>query len=341
MRYVWLDLLRWVLASGVFFYHSLEGMLGYSPTWDVITRVGGLGILPFFVISGVAITLTLPRATPTNFVWNRIRRLLPALLFVSVLQVLVTLWSVRRENLDADRIEIILRDIFQGLLPLPNYDGTFTNFVTWTIAVEVRFYFLALLLLLIAVMFKKLITPSFIFAGLAAWLGLLYLNSYDEIPIINTLIIPIEGPFFALGVLFGLTVAKKIQVAKLVLLFILIIPLLAFHIYEHFKAFEPVNAFANTLYVGMSIVLVFVFLHVPNPPGKFLNGFLPEIGKASYPLYLLGGAFGMTLVRLPSISELGTPASQWLVYILISFVAVAFSRFIEPRFFPKLFPKHF
>jgi len=321
----------------VFFYHSLESRLGDYPTWDAITRVGGLGILPFFVISGVAITLTLPRSTPANFVRHRIKRLLPALLFVSILQSFLTMWTVRNKDLTADDIEILFRDFLQGLVPLPNSDGTFTNFVTWTIAIEVRFYALALLFLVILKVMKRAVSSDMIMIGLSVWVGLLYLDAYSTIPIINTLIIPIEGPYFALGVLFGLTVNRQISRNRIFLLAIFIVPLIANHLYTQFNLLAPVNSFSNVVFIVLSVILVLIFLHVPNPPGKAINAFLPEIGRASYPLYLIGGAFGMMLVRLPSVSALGTPISQLVVYVFISLAAILFSKYVEPRFFPKLF----
>lgn len=340
MRYVWLDLLRWVLASGVFFYHSLEQRLGDFPEWEPLSKVGGLGILPFFVISGLAISLTLSRSTPSSFVKNRIMRLLPAILFVALLQIVITAWSTRHNFFESDNLKIFLRDVAQGFVPLPNQDGSFTNFVTWTIAIEVRFYALALLLLLIIKVARRTLGARTLYIALATWIGLLYLNSYSTIPIVDPLIIPTEGPLFALGVLFGLVVQKQIRKSQLLVLFVFLIPLLGRQIYISISGYPPQIALADLLFIVISISLVFALLYIPNPKPLWAQNAFTEIGKASYSLYLLGGAFGMAVFRLPQIQVLGTPISQAATYIFISVIALTFSVLIDRRLGGFLFPRN-
>jgi exopolysaccharide production protein ExoZ len=79
---IWsLQVLRFIAAALVVYFHSVEialwgtGSVGLLP--HELARVGNVGVDLFFVISGVVVARTAPALTPSQFIWKRIRRIIP------------------------------------------------------------------------------------------------------------------------------------------------------------------------------------------------------------------------------------------------------------------------
>lgn len=345
-RFVWLDPLRWILATFVFPYHSQEGLLGWTQAdpgvRELIFRYGYLGVDAFFVISGFAISLSLYRVTAGQFVAHRLKRLLPALIFVGVLEIAMMVLLKVNHRLDQSWWTI-LTGVFRHLPLYPAENGQFGNFVLWSITIELRFYALALLFLVILALRKRAVTGMAVAIGTAIWLGLIYLQAYtaipeiEQIPGLKTLVISEWAPYFIFGIVIGLATRKDIPRPFLALMLLLVLPPLAQRIAERLATGQSLGAVGNQLSNAVGAIMIAVFLayiviavRVPNPRSQRLSRALSVLGRASYPLYLIGGFIGMSAVGwLHQDSDART--STIVTYVVIAIVTVAFTLYVEPR----------
>ena len=157
-----IDVLRAIAVLGVVFYHA------NIPFFDG----GYVGVSIFFVISGYLITGIIKRKLESNsfsfleFYENRIRRILPALLFmILVISLLVVVTSV-----DKAEVRQIQSSVKRILIAIPNiFFYLNTNYFdpaaetmhllhTWSLGVEEQFYFImpALLFFLFKMLKGKL-----------------------------------------------------------------------------------------------------------------------------------------------------------------------------------------
>lgn len=141
-----LDLLRFFAALSVVFYH-----LTYRPnepalfTWlQPFTKFGYLGVDVFFIISGFVILWSaLGRSVP-QYLISRVSRLYPSF-WVAILVTSATLLVLRPDRLQP------LWAIAVNFTMMPSYFGGpdhYVDSVYWTLAIELKFYFLVLLVLL-------------------------------------------------------------------------------------------------------------------------------------------------------------------------------------------------
>lgn len=89
------DFLRFIGAFLVIFSHSFvltSGTNNGEPLFNItgILTLGGIGLLIFFVISGFLITQSWDmRNLPSQFIWNRLLRIIPGLVGVSLVTIIV------------------------------------------------------------------------------------------------------------------------------------------------------------------------------------------------------------------------------------------------------------
>jgi len=180
-----IDGLRAIAVGAVIFYHAQIAILGHQPF-----KGGFIGVDIFFVISGYLITsIILKELVTTNtfsfkyFYERRIRRILPALLFVMLVS-LPFAWMYLLPSSFIDFSKSILSSLgfssnFYFYYSGQQYGalgGLFTPFLhTWSLSVEEQFYILFPIVLLITFKyFKKylihiLILGFVISLGLADW----------------------------------------------------------------------------------------------------------------------------------------------------------------------------
>lgn len=140
-----LDILRFLAAASVMFYHFvyLVGEAGHTPyrlTHGLVSfpelapfaEFGWLGVEVFFLISGFVISMSAAGATPRKFFEGRVLRLVPTAWICATLTLIVAL-LVR----DGSILSLASRYL-HSLLFIPigaQIDGTY-----WTLGVEVMFY---------------------------------------------------------------------------------------------------------------------------------------------------------------------------------------------------------
>lgn len=150
-----LDWLRVIASAAVVYAHTRDWFAHGRETWWVNgalntavldpLRVGSLmaplAVTTFFLISGLVVTYAAQKETPGRFLARRMVRLVPALWVV-----LIAVWLLTRFGLDAGARGAGAADVGTLLtnLTLLNYatGSAGLDLVTWTLTVQVPFYFL-------------------------------------------------------------------------------------------------------------------------------------------------------------------------------------------------------
>ncbi|GAB2467030.1 acyltransferase [Promicromonospora xylanilytica] len=211
-----LDGMRFLAAAAVMLFHYTA--LG-NPSWDrppadvfpslsAWTSLGAFGVDLFFVVSGFVILLTAWGRDVRSYAISRITRLYPAYWTAVLLTgfLLLVLWPDRRENLDLSTVGMNLT-MFQSAFGVPHVDGVY-----WTLWVELRFYVLVGVLLVIG------LTGARVLAFAALWPALAAMAHTAELDLLADLLIWNYAPLFAGGMaLFLLTKDRRSLLAWLVL----------------------------------------------------------------------------------------------------------------------------
>lgn len=151
-RYHGLDLLRFIAAGLVVFFHfgylswggpyAAEAGFGPMPRFPELAQfasLGWVGVEVFFVISGFVIAYSMRGAGPAQFFRSRALRLLPAL-WIAASMTAVALWMAGASP--GDLAPLLARSLV--LFP----KGPWVDGVYWTLCLEVMFYGAVFLLIL-------------------------------------------------------------------------------------------------------------------------------------------------------------------------------------------------
>lgn len=146
-----IDLLRFMAALAVVFFHySFRGYaadalspLAY-PALAGVSRYGYLGVELFFMISGFVILMTAARGRLRAFVISRMTRLYPAFWVCCTATFLaIVLFGAPRFTADAAQY-VVNMTMLSGFVGTTSIDGVY-----WSLFVEMRFYALVALVLLL------------------------------------------------------------------------------------------------------------------------------------------------------------------------------------------------
>jgi peptidoglycan/LPS O-acetylase OafA/YrhL len=148
IRFPELDFLRFIAACGVMLFHytffgpQQHLCPGTGPVLSGIFRYGYLGVDLFFILSGFVILLTAYNKDAISFTFARIVRLYPAY------WICVTLTAVTIVIAGTVANHVSLRQYFANLTMVHSFFGMKdVSGVYWTLAVELKFYFLVFLIL--------------------------------------------------------------------------------------------------------------------------------------------------------------------------------------------------
>ncbi len=203
-----LDILRIVAALMVLVQHwSIVGLSDVfnSPSLTGIFSYGFLGVDVFFFISGIVITRSALNSTARKFTVSRFARLAPAYIVVLLISIPVGLYT---KDMRYEPSSIFSSLTFSEFVTQPQ-DDDLLILDSWTLWVEIQFYFVIALLLLGFGLWQLLsrsqstLTLTIFKIVFTIWLAFIALNSADasEIPKLLTL-----GGFataFICGGLFG------------------------------------------------------------------------------------------------------------------------------------------
>lgn len=326
-----IDGLRAIAVAAVVLYHA--GVPGFGG--------GYIGVDIFFVISGYLITLLLvaPSAEPlrrrlVEFYLRRARRILPALLLVSLLTAAVAVVVLLPADLQRFGRYLAATPVFLSNLAAWRDGGYFNAGLShvslthlWSIAVEEQFYLLYPLLLFAVLRFvpRRRVAVLAVFA--AASLALCVWSSYEK-PVANYYFAPGRGWELLLGALVALSplrlanngrAAQALATASLCAIAVAVWNYDASLKYPGVYALVPCVAAAVLLLTGRSRP-TFVHRFLALRPLVFT-------GLISYSLYLLHWPI-LSLYQYYEIREPGALASGLLI-VAIYLAAVASWRAIE------------
>jgi len=323
-----LDLLRFIAALAVVFYHytfvhtvSFSEIASYPVLGDIF-KYGYMGVELFFMISGFVILMTTVNKSPVEFVISRISRLYPAF-WVALL---ITTLSIVFFVVD-DSKEISLSRFLINLSMVPEYINIDSiDPVYWTLQVEIKFYFW---MFVIVLMNKLANIESF----LSVWILISILDAFQFTHGLSRLLfIPEWAPYFCAGALFFIVKTQGLSTKRVLLLFLAYLLSIHYAIVEgqlkasHFESdFSPIVV---TILITALYLLFIWFINRNKDYQKSRN--MLFLGALTYPLYLIHNVLGEIIFThlAQDINQYTLLISVIVLMLIISFVI---SYFIEPK----------
>ena len=157
------DFIRLMLAAGVFVYHAVA--IGAAQPGGgaelALAALADVSIQGFFIVSGLLVAGSLDRSSSlADYAGKRIRRLYPAYAVVILLPALVSLFMTRDLGGVASYLgaNLVFLNFLSPALPGLFEDNRFTavNGALWTLKIEVMFYLVLPLILLVLNRMKSL-----------------------------------------------------------------------------------------------------------------------------------------------------------------------------------------
>jgi peptidoglycan/LPS O-acetylase OafA/YrhL len=193
-RFYELDLLRFVAAASVLFFHytvraDVAEHLPRLPEYAFapVTKYGFLGVNLFFIISGFVILMSAASGSIRAFAVSRVVRLYPAY-WVACTATFVASLFLPFHGRGVTFGEYLLNlTMVSGFAHVKPVDGVY-----WSLIVEMRFYGLVAILLIARQMGRVKML-------LGVWLVLHVLSTLHPVPIFSTLLIPDAAPYFIAG----------------------------------------------------------------------------------------------------------------------------------------------
>jgi exopolysaccharide production protein ExoZ len=220
MTYVWgLDLIRFAAALMVVVFH----LSWQQPDPQVFFDPGWVGVEIFFVISGVVIMGSAGKATPVEFLERRFARLYPAAIGCALVSFAVLRPFEQVAAAQQLHVSAALGTLTRSMLLLK---GPFMVSALWTLPIEVAFYALILLVLIV----RRLDRVTGLAGLLIVWSGLYLipfaLTEYAMSPLhvgplgydSYNLSLLRHGCFFGVGMLIWQVLNQRPQVIGLITL---------------------------------------------------------------------------------------------------------------------------
>ncbi|GAB7182550.1 acyltransferase [Kitasatospora sp. Ki12] len=288
------------------------------PALNRVAAYGWLGVELFFVISGFVICMSCWGKRPGEFFISRVVRLYPgywagiALTTTVVLGLKQYARHTAGDGIDASTVLGNLT-MLQTPLGMRHIDGVY-----WTLWVEMRFYLLFAIVVALGLTYRKVVA----FCGI--WTILAVLAPQAQIPLLTTMAMPNESPFFIAGI--GMYLMYRFGQNLLLWGIVGFSWILAL---TRLTAIKEV--YVSVLGHGLSwnvmaAVVTLAFLLVL---GAALGAFnriqwkwLTVAGALTFPLYLIHQEVGWTLIHFLLTQGLGVSAA--LVVALVSMLITAY-----------------
>ncbi len=346
-----LDLIRFTAAFMVMLFH-LGFWISAGPPSSTALRAAGstiemkelgalasgrVGVEIFFVLSGFVIAYSAEHATARQFLKSRLLRLAPAVWVVAPLTAAVG-YAIGFKPPDVI-FAMLLRTLFFSPL------GPYVDGVYWTLGVEIGFYLLVLLLLLVDRL--KFLPASIATIGLISAIHCVA-NALDPSRVIRwgppsliercaQLLLIDHGCFFALGVFLWLTLLKKTTAPRIGLMICFAIGALA-SIASWSKSLavmsrETFNPSLPPAIWILSVAMIALSVRFNNlgAQGTRIPTIARALGLASYPLYLIHDLIGAAALGWLCRAGVDKYAALLAVVLALTAAALAIALVIEPR----------
>jgi peptidoglycan/LPS O-acetylase OafA/YrhL len=338
IRYYEIDLLRFIAALAVVFFHyTYRGYHGNHlspveyPALGEVFKYGYLGVQLFFMISGYVVLLSAQGKTLGQFFTSRVMRLYPAYWVACTLCFVVVRlfgpavhtpgWSV---FLDASiKSYLYSMSMLQSFFGVRDLDGVY-----WTLGVEISFYFLVALLIAFRWMKHLLLVLSVWLAYCALASTVLSDNAF------SVLLFPQHAPFFIAGMVFYLLQTRQaapwrlyvLLTASYVLSLKCAFVTAAANTASYQQVFSPLVA-VTILTCCFGLFLLIIYRKINLGHAKWLGW----AGALTYPLYLLHHNIGFVLYQ-----HLGGRVEKYTllmgIVLLMLVAAYALHQLVEKRF---------
>lgn len=330
-RLTTLDLLRFIAAMAVVFYHFIGSTTALAPwgpgvnadeVFPLASRFahyGHFGVQLFFVISGFVILMSAWGRTVREFAASRVARLYPAY-WASILLTGVVLVLLRGHPVTAIEVRKLLVNatMLQSGMGVP-----FVDTVYWTLWVELLFYVLIGIFLVTGMTYGRVV------AFIAIWpvTGTLAVHA---VPTLDLLIAPSFSAYFAGGMALYLLYAYGHSWLRWGLVGLN----LALALAANAKFAVPG---AVTTRGTLIIILIFAAVAVCTlTPARTWGGRVGTLlGRLTYPLYLTHNMWGLALIAF-----LCTRVDRWttvaLTVVAVLVLAWLINRLVEIPLAPRL-----
>jgi peptidoglycan/LPS O-acetylase OafA/YrhL len=323
-----LDLLRFIAASSVVFYHMTyrplalgPDALNYFPGVQAITKFGYLGVELFFLISGFVILWSASGRPAAVYVASRVSRIVPSLWVGIGLTCMTLVWFGKAEGIVNFKTIVANMTLVAGYIGLPYVDGVY-----WTLQAEIKFYVLVFFMIALRQMGR-------IELWLIAWLGGLAVCYAPFAPgWFKAIVVFPYGSYFVGGSLCFLIWREGFTWRRAVGLAVSLV-LSLFCLRQESPGFMNNDASMPTFVIAAAIVaccyVVFLLValrKVTLPPSTWWF----ELGALTYPLYLLHNQIGKAFAA--AIAPRGGPALALAAAFAIPLLlAIALAKTVERK----------
>lgn len=299
------DFIRFVAASFVIIAHSFQLIGLVEPKSNSWMTLGYLGLAIFFITSGFLITKSWDQDRIIKlFIWKRFLRIIPGLIFASIIVTLiigpiVTTFSLFDYFFNIQTYRFFFFSIFfpaWNLIPFDNLPGVFINNPVsglvngplWTLVYEAGMYLLVIIFGIIGILHKKIIMIPLIFIS---YVVLIIMRNYSNlvsvfIPINLIDFLPVVTPiiiffcFFFTASLFYFYNKNNTYSIKIFLILTTVF---------------IITSFTTTYQFFSIITLPYMILFIAHQKIPHLNNF-GKYGDFSYGMYIFAFPIQQTIV---------------------------------------------
>lgn len=331
-RFYQVDLLRIIAATSVLLFHytfrgyAADNMTVLSfPYMGVFSRYGYLGYYLFFIVSGFVILLTAFNKNGLGFVISRIVRLYPAY-WVCVTLTYFLIITIGGPRYDAHFLQYLANlTMIHGYIGIEHLDPVY-----WTLLVELKFYFLIIILV-------SLRQIRYIKYYLGAWLALTIILSEYQIKYLDFFLFPDWSCYFIAGACFYLVHREGKSFYNLFLIVITYVLAIFKQVAGMPILLNHYNTEFNIIIIIAIVTLMYIsFYAISTNNAQFFNKIIFLIlGALTYPLYLIHQYIGYMLINLLA------PYMNKYVVLVVVILTMYTSAYLIHKYIEKEYSRSF
>ena len=287
-----IDLLRFIAAMlVVLFHYTFRGNAANSysltayPTIAPITKYGYLGVELFFLISGFVILMTASNGSLKKFLASRFARLYPAF-WVCCAITFGVIFLFGNDRFTATMQQFLVNlTMLHEFVNVKSIDGVY-----WSLAVELKFYFLVVVVLL----FRQIHRAQW-FLGI--WLVSSLVLQWMPIPRVSAFLIPDYAPYFIAGAICYLAYQRGWSLSKALMILIALALALRSAMLSVVNLEKIYNTSFSSFLIGAITCSFFLLIAMvaSRKTACLARWNWLAVGALTYPLYLIHQNIGYIL----------------------------------------------